>query len=130
MFAGMVREINHGARMHFDEVVREFEGVMDELPISQLAFNCYLAMPEEGGESVVFRRRWQPGDEAHRDLYGYQQYLAAGEPACEVRAEVGDGVLFDPRNYHIVRPNVGQGRRVTLSFFVGISAQGALHIWS
>jgi L-gamma-glutamyl-L-propargylglycine hydroxylase len=130
MFAGMIREINAGARIHFDELAREFSGAIDELPISQLAFNCHLATPAAGGEAVVYRRRWQPSDEAHRDGYGYAQSLVAGQPQAAVAAGTGDVTMFDSRNYHEVRPNAGAGRRVTLSFFVGISGRGHLLIWS
>ncbi|MET9804809.1 phytanoyl-CoA dioxygenase family protein [Streptomyces sp. NPDC006368] len=130
MFAGMIREINASAKMHFDEVVREFPGVVDNIPVCQLAFNCHLAMPEVGGEAVVYRRTWKPSDEQHRDGYGYAESLVADEPYVSVQAAVGDAILFDPRNYHLVRPNVSEGRRVTLSFFLGITAEGSLSIWS
>jgi hypothetical protein len=130
LFSGMIREINYGAKPHFDEVVREFPGVLDCEPVCQLAFNCYLAMPPASGESVVFRRRWTPADEEHRDTYGYAQSLLAGRPAAEVRAEQGDAVLFDCRNYHLVRPNSGGGRRVTLSFFIGLQPATWLQVWS
>jgi hypothetical protein len=130
MFAGMIREINAGARMHFDDLVREFSGAIDELPISQLAFNCHLSTPAGGGEAVVYRRRWQPSDEEHRDGYGYAQGLTDGQPQAQSCAETGDAVLFNPGNYHLVRPNRGPGRRVTLSFFIGISRRGHLLLWS
>ncbi|WP_125778217.1 2OG-Fe(II) oxygenase family protein [Antribacter gilvus] len=130
LFAGMIREINKGARMHFDEVVREFPGVFDEMPLVQLAFNCHLAMPETGGEATVFRRRWHPQDENHRDGYGYSAELVEGQPNVSLRTEVGDAMLFDPRNYHRVEPATGAGRRVTLSFFIGITADGRLIAWS
>ena len=130
MFAGMIREINAGARIHFDELAREFSGTIDELPISQLAFNCHLATPASGGEAVVYRRRWQPSDESHRDGYGYARSLVAGQPRAAVTARTGDVTMFDSRNYHEVKPNAGAGRRVTLSFFVGISGRGHLLIWS
>ncbi|HVB43978.1 MAG TPA: hypothetical protein VNF47_14920 [Streptosporangiaceae bacterium] len=130
MFSGMIREINQGARLHFDEVVREFPGVLDNEPFCQLAFNCYLSMPPAGGESVVYRRRWKPRDEDYRDGYGYDQCLVTDEPVAEVLAETGDGMFFDCRNYHLVRSNIGAGRRVTLSFFVGISASRTMQIWS
>lgn len=130
MFAGMIREINAGARIHFDELAREFSGTIDELPISQLAFNCHLATPASGGEAVVYRRRWQPSDEAHRDGYGYARSLVADQPLAAITARTGDVTMFDSRNYHEVRPNAGAGRRVTLSFFVGISGHGHLLIWS
>ncbi|MGW7303387.1 2OG-Fe(II)-dependent halogenase WelO5 family protein [Streptomyces sp. NPDC054829] len=130
MFAGIIREIAHGARLHFDEVNREFPGVMDETPISQLAFNCHLSMPAAGGEAVVHRRRWSPEDEIRREGYGYVEDIAAGYPAATVRPDVGDAILFDPRNYHLVRQNAGEGRRITLSFFVGITGSGPLTVWS
>lgn len=130
LFAGMIREINNGARMHFDEVIREFNGVLDQQPIAQIAFNCHLSTGLEGGEAVAYRRRWHPGDEEHRDGYGYDRSLVAGEPAASVRAGLGDAVFFDPRNYHLVRPVQGGGRRVTLSFFIGVTARGPLVVWS
>jgi hypothetical protein len=130
LFAGMIREINQGARMHFDEVIREFNGVLDQQPIAQLAFNCHLSTAVEGGEAVAYRRRWSPRDERHRDGYGYDPALVADEPSVSVRAGLGDAVFFDPRNYHLVRPVHGGGRRVTLSFFIGVTARGPLFVWS
>ncbi|MFC1421425.1 2OG-Fe(II)-dependent halogenase WelO5 family protein [Streptacidiphilus cavernicola] len=130
MFAGMIREINHGARMHFDEVVREFTGILDQQPIAQLAFNCHLSTPAGGGEAVAYRRRWSPHDEDHRQGYGYDPALVAHEPRVSVRAALGDAVLFDPRNYHLVRPVHGGGRRVTLSFFIAVTARGPIFAWS
>lgn len=130
MFAGIIREINAGARMHFDEIVREMLGALDEVPVAQLAFNCHLAVPGEGGEGVVFRRRWRPSDELHRDGYGYDPALTLDEPRVEVQADVGDAVFFDPRNYHLVKPILGGGRRTTLSFFIGMTGHGKLILWS
>lgn len=129
MFGGIIREINHGARLHFDEIVREMLDAVDEAPISQVTFNCHLSVPPDGGESVVYRRRWRPADEQHRDGYGYALDIVAGEPSAQVRAEIGDAVLFDPRDYHLVRPGRG-GRRTTLSFFAGITGDGTLVLWS
>ncbi|MEZ0070335.1 hypothetical protein ABIA32_006388 [Streptacidiphilus sp. MAP12-20] len=130
MFVGMIREINQGARMHFDEVIREFNGILDQQPVAQLAFNCHLSTAVDGGEAVAYRRRWSPRDEEHRDGYGYDPALVAEEPSVSVRASLGDAVFFDPRNYHLVRPAQGGGRRVTLSFFVGVTARGPLIVWS
>ncbi|WP_049167531.1 hypothetical protein [Corynebacterium propinquum] len=130
LFSGMIREINDGARIHFDEIERELPNGLDDTPIVQLAFNCHLDMPERGGEATVFRRRWMPHDEDNRDGYGYSYDLVKDEPYISVRAEVGDAVIFDPRNYHRVEPNKSQGRRVTLSFFIGLTADGMLEIWS
>ncbi|WP_129141114.1 hypothetical protein [Modicisalibacter coralii] len=130
LFAGMVREINSSARIHFDEIERELPGSLDCSPLVQLAFNCFIDMPREGGEVTVFRRKWLPSDENHRDGYGYSEFLVKNEPAISIRPEIGDAIFFDPRNYHRVESNRSEGRRITLSFFVGIKSDGSLMIWS
>jgi hypothetical protein len=130
MFAGLVREISHGARVHTDEVARQFPGVLDDDPIAQLAFNCYLQLPVTGGELIIYQRRWQPYHEAHRDGYGYQPSLVADASILTVRPGLGDAVLFDPRNYHKVTASSEDSRRIALSFFIGVTAWGSLLIWS
>jgi hypothetical protein len=131
MFAGMIREISKGGGIHFDELSRELPGAADETPVVQLAFNCHLSMPQSGGELNVFRRRWQPSDELSRDGdYWYPDALFADDYYVSVAPSVGDAVFFDSRNYHRILPCLGEGRRVTLSFFVGISGTGDILIWS
>jgi hypothetical protein len=130
LFAGLIREINDGTRMHFDDIAREMPGALDDIPIAQLAFNCHLTMPPTGGDTQVYRRRWSPEDEDHRDGYGYDHTLTQDVPSVKVRAEVGDAVLFDPRNYHTVYATGGTGRRITLSFFIGLMSSGILTVWS
>jgi hypothetical protein len=130
MFAGMIRETTGGMKMHWDEIARELPGALDEPVVAQIGFNWYLSMPEGGGATHVYRRRWLPGDEQWRDGYGYSEALAEHEPKVVVRPEAGDAVFFDPRNYHAVRGNEGPGRRVALSFFMGVTARGPLLYWS
>jgi hypothetical protein len=93
----MIREISNGAKLHFDEITREFPGVLDETPASFLTLNWYLSMPETGGETSVFRHRWRPADERHRDGYGYgyAETVVADEPVATVRPDTGDAVIFD-----------------------------------
>ncbi|MDB1089558.1 phytanoyl-CoA dioxygenase family protein [Streptomyces sp. ACA25] len=129
LFAGLIREINNGARTHFDEISRECPTALDETPVAQLAFNCHLTVPEGGGEAVISRRRWKPSDEAHREGYGYSSRLVEDEPTVTLTPRLGDAVLFDPRNFHSVGRLTG-GRRVTLSFFLGLRADGVLTVWS
>jgi hypothetical protein len=131
MFAGMIREMTNGAGIHFDELVREFPEGADDTPVVQLAFNCHLSMPDAGGELQVFRRHWEPGDEPLRGAnYWYPEEIIAGENYATVLADVGDAVFFDPRNYHRILPRRGEGRRVTFSFFLGLTGSGELVYWS
>ncbi|MFF4935004.1 putative 2OG-Fe(II) oxygenase [Streptomyces griseofuscus] len=130
MFAGMIREVSNGAKLHFDEITRESPGLLDETPASFVTLNWYLDMPTSGGEVSVYRHRWRPADERYRDRYGYAPEAVAGEPFVTVRPEAGDAVLFDSRNLHSIKQIAGEGRRVTLSFFLGITGRGPLHMWS
>jgi hypothetical protein len=130
LFAGMVRETTSGMRMHFDEIVRELPGALDAPPVCQLAFNWYLSMPEGGGDTLVYKRRWVPADEEYRDGYGWAEETVADVPVAAARAQAGDAIIFDPRNYHAVQANSGAGRRVSLSFFLGVPGGGQLIYWS
>ncbi|BCL27208.1 2OG-Fe(II) oxygenase [Streptomyces aurantiacus] len=129
LFAGMVRELKGDPRMHFDEVVREFPGVFDHTPIAQLGFNCYISLPEDGGELNVFRRRWRPTDDEDRIGFGWSQTIVAREPHLTLTPELGEGIFFDTRNYHFITPST-KGRRLTLAFFVGVTADNRLIIWA
>ncbi len=130
VFGGTLREINGGALIHFDEVVREYpNGIFDQQIIAQLAFNLWVAVPELGGVTSIWRRRWQPGDEHHRDAYGYTP--AVTREAHEVRhaPQLGDGLLFNPANMHAVSSNPA-GRRVAFAFFLALTHTGNLIYWS
>ncbi|RJQ81622.1 2OG-Fe(II)-dependent halogenase WelO5 family protein [Amycolatopsis panacis] len=128
-FVGVVRQLTGGSRIHYDEIARDYPYLFDTPPIVQFGFNCYLAVPESGGELTVHRRRWLPRDEDHRDGYGWAPRVVAGEPHVTLHPEVGEGIFFDSRNYHRIGANTA-GRRVALGFFMGVTAENRLILWS
>ncbi|MGW2249867.1 hypothetical protein ACWCXH_06660 [Kitasatospora sp. NPDC001660] len=92
------------------------------------AFNTWFIAPEAGGETRLWRRRWQPEDEQHRISYGYRPPVTEGAQLLELAPATGDGLLFAPANYHAVAPSAG--RRVALAFFLGLTTRGNLIAWS
>ncbi|MCX5195468.1 proline hydroxylase [Streptomyces sp. NBC_00249] len=130
---GVAREPNQGFRVHFDDALREYEEDLLDTPlIGQFAFNLYLSVPPSGGETVLWRHRWQPGDEAYRlpnASYGYDESVVRGAESIELAPEVGEALLIDPRNFHAVRPSHGD-RRIALGFAVGIGTSGQLLTWA
>lgn len=129
--AGVAREPNHGFQVHYDEALREFDGDLLDVPlVAQLAFNLYLSVPDEGGETVVWRRRWHPADESHRlpHSYGYAESVVGDSESLWIRPEVGMALLLDPRNFHAVRASSG-ARRIALGFSMGLTATGELVTW-
>ncbi|MFJ5037021.1 2OG-Fe(II)-dependent halogenase WelO5 family protein [Streptomyces parvulus] len=131
MGAGVAREAPQGFLVHYDDSAREFTDQLLEAPLlAQLAFNLYLAVPESGGETVIWRHRWHPRDEEFRPQgsYGFTGDCVRDVESIEIRAAVGDGLLFDSRNYHAVKPSRG-GRRIALGFSVGVAVTGELLAW-
>jgi hypothetical protein len=130
VFSGTLREINAGALVHYDDINREFPtGLFDQDIVAQLAFNVWAAVPETGGVTTVWRHRWEPADEQHRESYGYQTQAVEGCQHVRVSPRVGDGLLFNPANFHAVEPNPG-GRRIAFAFFLGLTTTGQLIAWS
>ncbi|MGC4866956.1 proline hydroxylase [Micromonospora sp. DT53] len=132
MHVGIVREINAGLQVHFDDAVREYAGrLLDGEVVAQLAFNIYIRVPPAGGETVLWRRRWQPDDEALRvpGGYGFQEAVVADTQSLTLRPTLGEGFLFDPRHYHTVR-QASDGRRISIGCFVGLTDDGRLALWS
>lgn len=130
LFAGMRREFSGGAKFHFDDVNIEFPGVFDDDIIYQIGFNAYLEMPSEGGSLSVAQHPYHPRDERFRDGYGYLNEIADGDEVATIHPRQGDAVLFCTRNMHSVEPVTGVGRRITFSFFIGMTATGGLVLWS
>ncbi|MEU7381232.1 MULTISPECIES: proline hydroxylase [unclassified Streptomyces] len=128
---GVAREPNQGFQVHFDEALREFEDdLLDSPLVAQFAFNLYLSVPDGGGETVLWRHRWHPGDESFRlpESYGYSEAVVGDAESVEIRPVIGDALLLDPRNFHAVRPSTG-ARRIALGFSMGLSVTGNLLTW-
>lgn len=129
-FGGTLREINAGALIHFDDINREFPGgVFDQDVIAQLAFNVWVEVPGGGGGTSVWRRRWEPVDEEAREAYGFLPSTVEGRQCVSLVPELGDGLLFNPANFHAVDPNPGE-RRIAFAFFLGLTTTGQLIAWS
>jgi len=131
MGSGVAREPNQGFVVHFDDASREFsDNLLDANLVAQFAFNLYLSVPEVGGETVVWRHRWNPGDEAFRlpGSYGYAEAVVGESESFELKPAVGEALLFNPRNFHAVRAS-HDSRRVALGFSIGLSDTGELLTW-
>ncbi|MFI9272193.1 proline hydroxylase [Kitasatospora sp. NPDC052896] len=130
VFGGTLREINAGALVHYDDLNREFPtGLFDQETVAQLAFNVWVAVPVTGGATTVWRHRWEPADERHRQAYGYRPETVEHCQRVSLRPEHGDGLLFNPANFHAVEPCPGQ-RRIAFAFFLALTTTGQLIAWS
>lgn len=130
VFGGTLREINDGALIHYDDINRELlGGIFDQEVVAQLAFNVWVSVPAAGGATTVWRHRWEPADELDRTAYGYRPETVEDCQHISLTPELGDGLLFNPANFHAVDPNPG-GRRIAFAFFLGLTTTGQLIAWS
>ncbi|MEE1753021.1 2OG-Fe(II)-dependent halogenase WelO5 family protein [Streptomyces sp. SP18CS02] len=130
VFGGTIREINAGALIHYDDINREFHtGLFDQEVVAQLAFNVWVTVPATGGATALWRHRWEPADEQHRQAYGYRPETVEHCQSVSLTPQLGDGLLFNPANFHAVEPNPG-GRRIAFAFFLGLTTTGQLVTWS
>ncbi|MFJ9461368.1 proline hydroxylase [Kitasatospora sp. NPDC101447] len=129
VFGGTLREINAGALIHYDDIAREFpSGLFDQEVVAQLAFNVWVTAPSGGGATTVWRHRWEPADEQHRQAYGYRPEAVEHAQPVSLTPQSGDALLFNPANFHAVEPNTG--RRIAFAFFLGLTTAGQLIAWS
>lgn len=129
LFWGIIREISKGTLIHWDDVRREFPPLfLDDPPVEQLALNIFLSVPENGGETLIWRHRWHERDERHRIGFGYRDDVVGSEVPLRVTPRAGDGVIFDSRRYHGVRTGRG-GRRIAFATFLG-TGDDRITLWS
>lgn len=130
VFGGTLREINAGALIHYADINREFPtGLFDQGVIAQLFFNVWTAVPEAGGATTIWRHRWEPADEQHREAYGYRPDAVRPCQHVCITPRLGDALLFNPANFHSVEPNPGD-RRIAFALFLGLTTTGQLITWS
>jgi hypothetical protein len=129
VFGGTLREINAGALIHYDQARRELGEVFDQQVVAQLAFNTWVAAPASGGQTTIWRRRWEPADEDHRDAYGFTPAVVEHSQSGRLAPARGDALIFNPQNYHAVDPCPGQ-RRIAFAFFLALTTAGQLIAWS
>lgn len=130
VFGGMLREMSSGTLVHYDDASREYPtGLFDQTVIAQLAFNLWVQTLTLGGTTTIWRHRWEPADEQHRDAYGYEREAVEDYQHITLTPRPGDALLFNPANFHAVDPNPGE-RRIAFAFFLAITATGQLITWS
>lgn len=128
-FAGLIRYINQ-ALLHVDWGPLDGPDWTIGSVQFQLSWNIYLDVPDVGGECLIYRRCWNPGDESAKleNSYGYDHSVVRGIDATQVRPIVGDLVIFNSKNFHEVLP--GDGDRVTVSSFIGYLPNERFILWS
>lgn len=131
-FAGVIRLMAGGARIHSDWAPRDAAGWTVANINAQLAWNIYYSLPDNGGQTIVYQQPWTTALEqfANSDGYGYSESAVSSAVQCVIRPRVGELVIFNPRNMHSVVESTGATGRISVSSFIGRDPRGDLILWS
>ncbi|KAF9768846.1 hypothetical protein IL306_013806 [Fusarium sp. DS 682] len=128
-FAGVLRAMDRGIGVHADFAPYEAAGWSIDQIVGQLTWNILLN-EISGGDTIIYDRQWRApdDDESWRKPFprdSYQPQMLEGHPFKAMRAIPGDLTLFNPRNFHEVKPcDIDREHpiadvRFTISSFVG-----------
>ncbi|MFF3747170.1 2OG-Fe(II)-dependent halogenase WelO5 family protein [Streptomyces kronopolitis] len=124
--ASVVRIHADGVRnqLHNDNIMRDAQGA--GLALTDLAYqlSCVVCLQEcdAGGELRMYRKPWEPVDEAYKiqDGLGYDEAVVDGYPCHEFTPQAGDIYLINPTRYHSIERVTGPDR-LTMGFFIGFA---------
>jgi hypothetical protein len=131
LYWGLIREINDGTPIHRGDVLEEFPaGVLRDPIVGQLAFTLFLTDLPSGGQTRIWTRRRGRHDERYREGLGYRAEVVDGVDSVDVDPDRGSALIFDPRSYHRVLPCPDGASRLAVSFFIGVTPDERLVVWS
>ncbi len=96
---------------------------------SQLAWNFYLRVPEQGGELLLWDKLWNPQDDVYQvnDSYYYNEEVLKNSPMLQVEVQPGEVLIINSRNYHAVAESEG---RLAFGSFISVFENNRLRLWS
>jgi|GEM_PF-4918782 len=132
MFVGLIRAIAKDVKPHEDKLERDDPVTAQKVNyVSQVAFNCYLSMPTEGGaiELWDFNLDTPEYDRLRKDSYGIERSELPA-PSAVITPEEGELILFMPRNLHAVSEAKGGTRLTASGFILSQGEEKPLLLWS
>lgn len=128
-FAGIVRRMNDGIRLHADCCRRTDPRWAINANIAQLSLNVYLTA-FEGGACVVHDRLREDVDDATvpRGSYIYDRKLVGGAQSARVQPRKGELLMINSGCYHEVEAAASD--RVTYAAFVGLLPDRRFIVWA
>ncbi|MFN3232241.1 MAG: hypothetical protein ACE363_08805 [Alphaproteobacteria bacterium] len=130
-FAGVFRRGTTGT-IHADWAPRDAAGWSIADIRAQLGWNVYYELPQKGGNLVVYNRLWTPDVEIHarQRFNDYDPKVFDDLQCVEIELRVGDLVLFNARNAHMVTNSPNGDQRLSVGSFVGEMPDQQLVFWS
>lgn len=128
----VVRIASNGVHLHADFAPYNSPdwaiGAID----AQITWNLYTECPSVGGQTTVYNAPWTPA-ESDDPARGLPDSTVESDPDVEsftFAPQVGEIVLFNPRNPHKIAAGSATEGRVSIGSFLGVNANNDLLMWS
>lgn len=109
--------------LHNDHIARDAKNVNLLLKDIETQFSCIICLQEcdNGGELVMYRKKWSIHDEVFKitNGLGYESELIEGVESFAYKPSAGDIYIINPTYFHEINQVIGQDR-VTMGFFFGL----------
>lgn len=134
-FCGLIRAMGSASTLHYDFAPTQARGWSIDRIGEQLAVVFYFSLPESGGSLRIYERRWTAEDEAHNNdvaekgPFGFSEDFLSGVPFVEVMPKIGDVIIFNSRNFHMVTTPDDGSVRFSMNAFLG-SCDNSLIMWN
>jgi len=130
---GVIRIHQNGDSVHLHRDNSNFE--MSEYRVShlknQLSAILYLQSPKQGGELIIYQKKWKKEDEKMRHPeFGYSLDLIKNTPQTSISPQSGNMVILNPKFYHKIESVHGSTQRISLGFFFGEFSKSRLYSWA
>lgn len=134
MFVGLTRGMTGEILPHEDKLERDDPSTTTKVRcIAQIAFNCYLSMPEVGGNLELWDKTLDTKtyDAMRGDSYGIARKQLP-PPMLSIRPNPGDFVAFNARYLHAVSAGSNPNElRTSVSGFLAYQGENLpLRLWS
>ena len=128
-FAGTGKMRNGYSPIHADFAAQDSLGWEIVNAHTQLAWNLYLQIPDEGGELLLWDKLWEPEDDIHQVSHSYYYDEAVVRDTEMMRAKVTQGqvLLINSRNFHAVSES---NDRLAFGSFISVFEKNQLRLWS
>lgn len=133
-FAGIVRLATGGLELHSDWAPLNCPDYEIAQIDGQVGWNLFAESLPTGGDTLVYNAPWDPPVQPGEIPLSYplDHAIVEGAPSLRYDATLGDVVLFNSRNPHMVfAGDASTGAvRVTVGSFVGRMPDRSLVLWS
>ena len=128
-YAGNGKMRNGFSPIHVDFAPQDSSGWAIGESQSQLAWNLYIDVPEQGGELLIWEKEWQPADDQFqaKGSYYFDEAVISGYRCLAIKPKPCEVLLLNSRSFHAVAQS---DHRFAFGSFIACFVDDSMRLWS